>query len=96
MEGNGMSKTTINEAIVNCVYVNDTGKTAILKIDLMGQWLERVVEAGKEFLFKAPEGAYLEIFTYEMATMVMADRVPCRELAIQGGIFFLLSPCHSR
>jgi hypothetical protein len=60
---------------------------AILKIDFMGQWLERVVEAGKEFLFKAPEGAYLEICTYEMATMRLEDRVSCRELAIQGAIF---------
>lgn len=54
----------------------------------MGQWLERVVEAGKDFPFKAPEGAYLDICTYEMATMILQDRVPCRELAVQEGIFF--------
>ena len=59
---------------------------AILKIDFMGQWLERVVESGKDFPFKAPEGAYLDICTYEMATMILQDRVPCRELAIEGAI----------
>jgi len=34
-----MSNTTVNQAIINCVYVNRTEKTAILKIDFMGQWL---------------------------------------------------------
>jgi len=32
MEGNGMSNATVNQAIINCVYVNRTEKTAILKI----------------------------------------------------------------
>ncbi|NCS37519.1 MAG: DUF1830 domain-containing protein [Microcystis aeruginosa BS13-10] len=77
-----MSNTTVNQAIINCVYVNDTEKTAILKIDFMGQWLERVVEVGEKIFFKAPEGGYLDIFTYEMATMMLEDRIPCRELAI--------------
>jgi len=83
-----MSRATFAQGTINCLYINRTEKMAILKIDFMGQWLERVVEAGKYFLFKAPEGAYLEICTYEMATMVLEDRVPCRELAVQGGIFF--------
>jgi hypothetical protein len=52
----------------------------------MGQWLERVVEAGKDFPFQAPSGAYLDICSYEMATMILQDRVPCRELAIEGAI----------
>jgi hypothetical protein len=67
-----MSKATVNQAIINCVYVNRTEKTAILKIDFMGQ----------DFCFKAPEGGHLDIFTYEMATMMLEDRIPCRELAI--------------
>jgi hypothetical protein len=82
MEGNGMSNATVNQAIINCVYVNRTEKTAILKIDFMGQWLERVVEVGEDFCFKALEGGHLDIFTYEMATMILEDRIPCRELAI--------------
>jgi len=82
MEGNGMSNATVNQAIINCVYVNRTEKTAILKIDFMGQWLERVVEVGEDFCFKAPEGGHLDIFTYEMATMILEHRIPCRELAI--------------
>ena len=58
-----MSKRSSNQETetIQCLYINRTEKMAILKIDFMGQWLERVVEAGKEFLFKAPEGAYLEI-----------------------------------
>jgi hypothetical protein len=88
MEGNGMSRATFAQETINCLYRNRTEKMAILKIDFMGQWLERVVEAGKDFPFKAPEGAYLDICTYEMATMILQDRVPCRELAVQGGIFF--------
>jgi len=43
-----MSNATVNQAIINCVYVNRTEKTAILKIDFMGQWLERVVEVGDD------------------------------------------------
>ncbi|MCA2654076.1 DUF1830 domain-containing protein [Microcystis sp. M061S2] len=77
-----MSNATVNQAIINCVYVNRTEKTAILKIDSMGQWLERVLEAGKEIFFEAPEEGHLDIFTYEMATMIREDRIPCRELAI--------------
>lgn len=82
MEGNVMSKATVNQAIINCVYVNRTEKTAILKIDFMGQWRERVVEVGEEFCFNAPEGGHLDIFTYEMAAMILEHRIPCRELAI--------------
>ncbi|MFM8293710.1 MAG: DUF1830 domain-containing protein [Microcystaceae cyanobacterium] len=82
-----MSSTSSNQEIVNCLYVNDTGKTAILRIDFMGERLERVVEAGKDFWFKAPEGGYLEISTYEMATMMLEEKIPCRELAIQGEFF---------
>ncbi|MFM8305749.1 MAG: DUF1830 domain-containing protein [Microcystis aeruginosa] len=77
-----MSNATVNQAIINCVYVNRTEKTAILKIDSMGQWLERVLEVGEKIFFKAPEWGHLEIFTYEMATMILDDRIPCRELAI--------------
>jgi len=77
-----MSNATVNQAIINCIYVNSTEKTAILKIDFMGQWLERVVEVGEDFCFEAPEGGHLDIFTYEMATMIREDRIPCRELAI--------------
>ncbi|GBL09846.1 hypothetical protein MSj_01326 [Microcystis aeruginosa Sj] len=78
-----MSKATVNQAIINCVYVSRTEKTAILKIDFMGQWLERIVEPGQDFCFNAPEGGHLDIFTYEMATMILEDRIiPCRELAI--------------
>jgi hypothetical protein len=84
MERNGMSNATVNQAIINCVYVNSTEKTAILKnnFDLIGQRRERVVEVGEKIFFKAPEWGHLEIFTYEMATMILEDRIPCRELAI--------------
>ena len=79
-----MSNATVNQAIINCVYVNDTGKMAILKnnFDLIVKWREQVVKVGEGFCFEAPEGGYLEIFTYEMATMTLEDRIPCRELAI--------------
>ena len=77
-----MSKATVNQAIINCVYVNRTKKTTILKIHFMGQWLERIVEPGQDFCFKAPEGGHLDIFTYEMAAMIREHRIPCRELAI--------------
>ena len=77
-----MSNATVNQAIINCVYVNRTEKMAILKIDFMGQWLELVVEPGEDFCFEAPEGGHLDIFTYEMAAMIREHRIPCRELAI--------------
>jgi len=79
-----MSNATVNQAIINCVYVNNTGKMAILRnnVDLIAKWREVVVEPGEEFCFQAPEGGHLDIFTYEMATMIREDRIPCRELAI--------------
>ena len=75
-----MSNATVNQAIINCVYVNNTGKMAILRnnVDLIAKWREVVFEPGEDFCFKAPEGGHLDIFTYEMATMILEDRIiPC-------------------
>ena len=80
-----MSNETGNQKTIDCLYTNDTGKMAILRMHCMGQWLERVVVAGAEYLFKAPEEAYLEIYTCGMPTMILADKIACIELAVQGG-----------
>jgi len=82
MEGNGMSNATVNQAIINCVYVNRTGKTTVLRIHAIG--MERVVTAGEKLPFKAPKDSFLEeICTHDRSLMMMPpDRIPCIEFAV--------------
>ncbi|NEQ73040.1 MAG: DUF1830 domain-containing protein [Okeania sp. SIO2C9] len=77
-----MAKKTEDSKTIKCLYINCTERIAILKIDFMGQWLERAVEAGKEYLFETNEDAYLEIYTSEISTMILSDRVACSQLVL--------------
>ena len=77
-----MSIKTENYQTIECLYVNRTERMTILKIDFMGQWLERAVEAGKEYLFKTHKDAYLEIYTSEIPTMILSDRIACSQFVL--------------
>jgi hypothetical protein len=81
MEGNGMSKATFKQEIINCLYINHTERSAILRIHAIG--LERVVKAGEKLPFEAPKDSFLEeICTHDRSLMMMPpDRIPCIEFA---------------
>ena len=68
------------DTMIKCIYRNESDHLAILRLSHFEQWLERVVESGQVYLFEANTNAHLEIYTYEMATMLLSARIPCYEL----------------
>lgn len=66
---------------IKCIYNNESDRVAILRINHQGHWLERVIEPGKTLLFEADRQAYLEIYTYEFATMVLSEKIACLDIA---------------
>ncbi|HIK46937.1 MAG TPA: DUF1830 domain-containing protein [Leptolyngbyaceae cyanobacterium M65_K2018_010] len=76
-----MQTQTSTESL-NCFYVNATSLIQVVRVVSESTWLsERVLSPGHRFLFKAPADATLEVYTGELATGVLADRIPCRQLA---------------
>ena len=66
---------------ITCHYVNHTSKLQIARIENVANWyFERVVFPGQHLVFEALSEAILEIHTSEMATTILADRIPCTEL----------------
>ncbi len=65
-----------------CCYVNVTNQIQIARVSDIPNWyFERVVFPGQKLLFESPAEAHLEIHT-GMASMILADRIPCECLQI--------------
>ena len=61
-----------------CFYVNATSIIQIVRVTNIANWhFERAAFPGKPLLFQAPQEANLEIYSSEMATGVLAERIPC-------------------
>ena len=66
---------------ITCHYANRTSKLQVVRIENVANWyFERVVFPGQHLVFEALSEAVLEIHTSEMATTIIADRIPCTEL----------------
>lgn len=66
---------------ITCQYVNRTSKLQIVRIENVANWyFERVVFPGQHLVFQAVSDAVLGIHTSEMATTILADRIPCTQL----------------
>lgn len=66
---------------ITCHYINKTRKLQIIRIsNIEGWYFERVIFAGQPLLLEVNADAVLEIHTYEMATAILADRIPCWQL----------------
>ena len=66
---------------ITCHYVNGTSKLQVVRIENIANWyFERVVFPGQHLVFEALPEAVLEVHTTEMATTIIADRIPCTEL----------------
>ncbi|MEM9212871.1 MAG: DUF1830 domain-containing protein [Cyanobacteria bacterium P01_F01_bin.150] len=66
---------------ITCHYVNSTSKLQIVRIENVANWyFERVVFPGQHLVFQALSEAVLEVHTSEMATTILADRIPCTTL----------------
>lgn len=63
------------------LYVNDTSRVQVARIDNVPEWyFERVVFPGQRLLIEAKPEAVLEIYSGEMATAVLSSRIPCTKL----------------
>ena len=66
---------------ITCQYINHTSKLQIVRIENVANWyFERVVFPGQHLVFQAVSEAVLGVHTSEMATTILADRIPCNKL----------------
>ncbi|PZO38466.1 MAG: hypothetical protein DCF19_16205 [Pseudanabaena frigida] len=64
-------------------YANQTGKIQIVRLQIgINECIERAVFPENYFDFDAPPNSWLEIHSYETATAVLCDRIPCQQLII--------------
>ncbi len=69
-----------------CCYVNSTSQMQVARITNVHNWyFERVVFPGQRLIFEAPGYSYLEIHTGMMASSILSDKIPCRQLTVLGG-----------
>lgn len=67
-----------------CCYVNATSQIQVARISNVTNWyFERVVFPGQRLLFEALPEAQLEIHTGMMASAILSDKIPCRDLCIE-------------
>lgn len=75
------STSTVKSGRITCHYVNKTTKLQIARIsNIPGYFFERVVFAGQQLLIDVDSEAVLEIHSHEMASAIMSDHIPCRQL----------------
>lgn len=66
---------------ITCHYVNRTTKLQVVRIsNIPGYFFERVVFAGQQLLIDVDSEAVLEINSHELASAIVSDRIPCRQL----------------
>jgi Domain of unknown function (DUF1830) len=72
---------------IQCTYRNDSDRFQVIRVE--GHGIERTIAAGQVFEFETHQNSYIDIYTYEIATMILSDRIPCHQLtdsaAFQGG-----------
>ncbi len=69
---------------ISCCYVNSTHQIQIGRIsNIKGWYLERIIPPGQLLFFEAPSEAKLEIYTGEMMSAVLCDRLACQQLQVE-------------
>lgn len=83
-----INKSLVTQALsavqIHCKYINLTNLIQIIRISNIPNWCyERVVFPQQRLMFKAPQEANLEVYTSEVASSILADRIPCIRLQIE-------------
>lgn len=66
-----------------CCYVNSTSQIQVSRIsNIEGWYFERIVFPGQRLLFEAPLEAQLEIYTGELASAILSERIACERLQV--------------
>ena len=69
------------ELLITCVYVNQTSKIQVVRIENVAEpCFERTVFPGQQVVIETTAEAVLDIYGGSMMSMLLDDRVPCREL----------------
>lgn len=72
---------------VLCCYVNATSQIQVARITNIPNWyFERVVFPGQRLVFEAMPEAILEIHTGMMASALLSDTIPCKQLAVESAM----------
>lgn len=75
---------TLSSIQIHCKYLNLTNLIQIIRISNIPNWYyERVIFPQQRLIFKAPKEAQLEVYTSEIASSILADRIPCNRLQIE-------------
>ncbi len=70
-----------------CGYINTTKFIQIIRITNITQWyFERVVFPQQHLLFEALPDAQLKVYTSEIATAILTDKINCDRLQIHDAI----------
>lgn len=65
---------------IACSYRNKTSRPQIVRITNTEYFLERVVYPEQKISFKASTNSYLEIYSSEIITSILEDRILCTKL----------------
>ncbi|NJM27640.1 MAG: DUF1830 domain-containing protein [Pseudanabaena sp. RU_4_16] len=68
----------ISSSRIPCIYRNRSDRFQILRVEDNG--IERTIAAGQLLEFEAHRDSHLDIYTYEIVTMILSDRIPCSQL----------------
>lgn len=81
-----MSPSKVMTSRIQCTYRNKSDRLQVIRVAEDG--IERTIAAGQVFEFEVSRDSHLDIYTYEIATIILSDRIPCRQLtgsvALQG------------
>ncbi|MEM9805917.1 MAG: DUF1830 domain-containing protein [Cyanobacteria bacterium P01_D01_bin.56] len=68
---------------ISCHYANKTGSLQIVRIQNISNWyFERVVFPEQTLMFYAVPEALLEVYSCEIATALLVERIPCVHLVL--------------
>ena len=74
---------TIVSKHITCCYKNETGRLQVIRIANLPNWsFERVVFPQQQLVFHAASEALLEVHSSEVATAILAERIPCTQLRL--------------
>jgi Domain of unknown function (DUF1830) len=73
-----MIPSKIISARIQCTYRNESNRFQVIRVE--DDKIERTMAAGQVFEFEAPMDSYLDVHTSEIVTMILSDRIPCRQL----------------
>ena len=69
---------------VLCYYINATSQLEVARITNIPNWyFERVVFPGQRLLFEAPRWAELEIYTAQLPSAMLLDKISCERLRVK-------------